>query len=339
MKTKIFGIFIVALLIGTAILPVIGSSAFHKIKASNCVLNTEVRKPITFTNYENGDVLDQNQSDYCGWSWVVWGPDFRLAQSFKPTLNMISRVKLLLYLIGTPGKLEISIRSELSGPDLTSITVLGTNISGFQEHWAEFDFADIGLEPEQTYYIIWSTIDTDSTNYFVWGYGDNNPYDRGDAYTYSPANGWRINEGTTNHPDIDFCFKTYGYNNDPPNKPSKPSGKINGKIDEEYIYTTSTTDPDGDDVFYLFDWGNGITSFILGPYESGAECNASGIWFEEGSYEIKVRSIDEYGAESEWSDPLSISMPKNKPYINITFLNFLENHPHLFPLLRHLLRL
>jgi hypothetical protein len=49
---------------------------------------------------------------------------------------------------------------------------------------------------------------------------------------------------------------------------------------------------------------------------------------------VKVKAKDEYDAESGWSDPLSISMPKNKPYINTPFLQFLENHLHMFPLLR-----
>ena len=34
-----------------------------------------------------------------------------------------------------------------------------------------------------------------------------------------------------------------------------------------------------------------------------------------------------------------ITRPKSKPYINTPFLQFLENHPHLFPLLRQLLGL
>ena len=53
---------------------------------------------------------------------------------------------------------------------------------------------------------------------------------------------------------------------------------------------------------------------------------------------IQVKAKDVYGAESEWSDPLPVSMPKNKA-INTPFLNFLENHPNLFPLLRQLLDL
>jgi len=128
--------------------------------------------------------------------------------------------------------------------------------------------------------------------------------------------------------------------NNPPNKPSKPSGQTNGKKGEEYIYTTSTTDPDGDDVFYLFDWGNGMTSFILGPYESGSECSASNIWFEDGNYQIKVKSIDEYGAESEWSDPLSVTMPRSKKIFSTgPFLNFFNNHPNLLQILHELLKI
>jgi hypothetical protein len=121
-------------------------------------------------------------------------------------------------------------------------------------------------------------------------------------------------------------------------KPEKPtiSGPPEGKAGEEYTYTASTTDPDGDQIFYLFDWGDGSTSFILGPYESGAECNTVNIWFEEDNYEIKVKAIDENNAESEWSDPLSITMPKtNNKFLNI-FHQFLTNHPMLYKLLHYL---
>ena len=114
--------------------------------------------------------------------------------------------------------------------------------------------------------------------------------------------------------ELDLSFALYAYipDNQPPEKPDSPRGEINCKLGEEYVYYASTTDPEGDDVFYLFDWGNGMTSFIMGPYESGAECNASNIWFEKGDYEVKVQAIDEFDAESEWSDPLLVSMPKTK---------------------------
>jgi len=138
---------------------------------------------------------------------------------------------------------------------------------------------------------------------------------------------------TTHNGDADVFltkFKPGLSDNQPPNKPNI-NGPTSGKINDEYIYTTSTTDPDDDDVFYLFDWGNGMTSFIQGPYESGEECSGSGIWFEEGNYEIKVKAIDQYGAESEWSDPLVVSMPKNKLIndFNPWLLRLLQRFPIL----------
>lgn len=89
------------------------------------------------------------------------------------------------------------------------------------------------------------------------------------------------------------------------------NGPSRGKIGEEYEYAFATMDPDGDDdVYYYIDWGDGTQSDWLGPYESGEEVTASHTWTSRGSYEIKVKAKDVNGAESEWSDPLPISMPK-----------------------------
>jgi len=35
-------------------------------------------------------------------------------------------------------------------------------------------------------------------------------------------------------------------------------------------------------------------------------------WEKRGSYEIKVKAKDVNGAESQWSDPLSVTMPRSK---------------------------
>ncbi len=98
--------------------------------------------------------------------------------------------------------------------------------------------------------------------------------------------------------------------NNPPNKPSKPSGETTGKTGDEYNYQTSTTDPDSDQVYYKWDWGS-ETSGWLGPYDSGVTISTPHIWNEDNDYEIKVKAKDVYGEESEWSDPLTVTMPKN----------------------------
>jgi len=127
-----------------------------------------------------------------------------------------------------------------------------------------------------------------------------------------------------------YCF---GKPNNPPNIPSTPIGEIKCKIGIEYTYSTNTTDLDGDKVWYKWRWGDGSSSELLGPYNSGEICEGSHIWDEKDDYEIKVKAEDIYGAESDWSK-LEISMPKNK-VISSPFIKFLENHPRLFPILRY----
>jgi hypothetical protein len=130
-----------------------------------------------------------------------------------------------------------------------------------------------------------------------------------------------------------FTFTTQ--QNLPPNKPSKPSGETNGKIKQEYLYTTSTTDPDGDQVYYLWDWGDGNDSGWFGLYNSGISINKTYNWTSMGSYIIKVKAKDIYGAESDWSDSLTVTMPRSK-VMNMLIFMFLENHPTMFLILQRL---
>jgi len=115
----------------------------------------------------------------------------------------------------------------------------------------------------------------------------------------------------------------------PPNKPVKPKGKTNGKVNIEYTYTTNTIDPDGNQIYYWFDWGDGNNSGWVGPYASGATGSAKHTWTEKGTYQIKVKAKDIFGGESDWSDLLSVTMPRNRLTDNL-LLRFIENHPLLY---------
>ncbi len=126
--------------------------------------------------------------------------------------------------------------------------------------------------------------------------------------------------------------------NKAPEKPNTPNGLTSGKVNDYYNYSTSTIDSDGDQLFYLFDWGNGNNSSWLGPYNSNQMCTASHNWTEKGSYEIKVKAKDVFGLESDWSDPLPIQMSYSHTKPQLPFLSWLfERLPYDFELLRHLL--
>lgn len=120
--------------------------------------------------------------------------------------------------------------------------------------------------------------------------------------------------------------------------PSRLSGSTTVKPGMAYTYTTSVVDSYGDDLYYLFDWGDDTES-IIGPYASGEEVSASHTWSKQGSYALKVKAFDTYAQESDWSEPLSVSMPKNKINTMPLFLQFLQQHPILYQFFQRFLRL
>ena len=125
-----------------------------------------------------------------------------------------------------------------------------------------------------------------------------------------------------------------------PYKPLTPSGPSNGKLMKQYNYTTSTIDPDDDDIYYQFDWGDGQHSIWLGPKSSGTSITASYTWSSQDTYEIRVIAKDVHGKISDWSDPLIVTMPRNRA-ININFFiqEFLDDHPNILQILRYIFRL
>ena len=117
--------------------------------------------------------------------------------------------------------------------------------------------------------------------------------------------------------------------------PAPPSGDESGFENVEYTYIILTENIGSS---WMFDWDDGSYSEWIKLGESEDSISQTHIWSLDGIYEVKVKRNDIYQGESPWSDPLIVTMPKNKP-INILFFRFLENHPHLFPLLRQLLKL
>jgi len=107
--------------------------------------------------------------------------------------------------------------------------------------------------------------------------------------------------------------------NSKPNIPDVPSGPSSGFTNTSYAYLTLTNDPDDDEVYYLFDWGDGTTTTWLGLYRSGNTCISSHFWNNLGTYDIKVKAKDNHDNESSWSTALTIEIQnKTQPPENQT---------------------
>lgn len=104
-----------------------------------------------------------------------------------------------------------------------------------------------------------------------------------------------------------------------PNIPSKPNGPTTCFVGEEYSYSTSTIDPDGDQVSYGWDWNaNGIVDEWTSFHPSGSTASISHTWSSPGTYTFKVKAKDVHDAMSDWSDVLTINVngPPSKTFIN-----------------------
>ena len=123
--------------------------------------------------------------------------------------------------------------------------------------------------------------------------------------------------------------------NQEPDKPEVISGEKNGYIYEQYKYKAIATDPDEDDLYYMWDWGDGSAKqWVVFPVASGEEITGLYTYLEEGTYDIRLKTKDIYGVESEWSDPYIVTMPRFKEVNNY---NLIARLLERFPILRNLL--
>ena len=118
------------------------------------------------------------------------------------------------------------------------------------------------------------------------------------------------------------------------NAPNAPtiSGPTNGKPWKKYEYTFKSIDPNGDNVYYYIDWGDGSEEAWIGPYSSGEEVKVDHIWAGPIPYTICAKAKDTDDFFGPWGT-LEVTLPRNKATFGSFWLRFLE----LFPILQKIL--
>jgi len=172
---------------------------------------------------------------------------------------------------------------------------------------------------------------------FHWTFGDGASSDeQNPAHTYTTAGNYTVKLTVTDADNIIASDTTWASIQGSSNPPDTPvvTGPSKGKPNVVYNFFATATDPDGDALYYWYDWGDGNNTGWLGPINSGSVMAANHSWASKGSFTIKVKAKDTGGSESDWGT-LSIHMPAALPYT--PFLKFFERFPHLFLLLRYLL--
>jgi len=103
-----------------------------------------------------------------------------------------------------------------------------------------------------------------------------------------------------------------------PETPIKPVGQETIMLNNNYSYSSVSTDQANNQIYYLWDWGD-ENEELYGPFESGEIIEIEHRWEKSGDYRIRVKSINIIGAESSWSEPLIIHV--KGPILEIEDIN------------------
>jgi len=170
-----------------------------------------------------------------------------------------------------------------------------------------------------------STTDPDSGEqlwyWFDWDDGTNSgwdgPYNSGVTTnpipkTWNVPGNYDVTVKAKNSCDTESVWSdplTVTMGNTAPPIPNTPSGHSSGYHCTSYSYSTSAvTDPEScDTVEYMFVWGDGTDS----GWKSSP--SASHVWDNPGTYDVKVKARDNWGAESGLSSALSVFMDNHDP--------------------------
>jgi parallel beta-helix repeat protein len=117
----------------------------------------------------------------------------------------------------------------------------------------------------------------------------------------------------------DTSNSTFSINNHlnyPPSIPQVRGPSFGGNV-ISFNFTANATDPEGDMIFYKWDWGDGNVSEWLGPFNSSDSITTSYIWMNDGNYSVRVKAKDIGEGESPWSAEHLISIAQQINFSNV----------------------
>jgi hypothetical protein len=171
---------------------------------------------------------------------------------------------------------------------------------------------------------------------YLWEFGDGHTSeDKHPTHNYENAGNYTVILTVTDDEDNTASDTTWALINGPPNIP-EIDGSTTGSPNILYTYKFTTTDPDNHDVYFIIDWDDGSPEETIGPVPSGTEDSAMHVWTSEGTYTIKAKARDIYEAESGWAE-LDVVITKSRE-VKKPFIQFLQDHLNLFPILKLLLQ-
>lgn len=96
----------------------------------------------------------------------------------------------------------------------------------------------------------------------------------------------------------------------------------------EYQYNFTAIDPDGDDIYYYIDWGDGNSTGWIGPYSSGEKIVKNHSWNQRGIYIVQAAAKDVNGLQGSYGT-LTVTIPRSVSKNTVIF-HILERFSQIF---------
>jgi hypothetical protein len=203
----------------------------------------------------------------------------------------------------------------------------GNNLDVYQNTASEWLYTyTVGVNTEYSEYIGPLTLhdagtSSGSDHYYFWQYGFSALF----YFEYTMTPYYHSPEDTIANINLTYAVKNLrlilatlaelaeaGLLSNPPAIPVL-TGPDSGVINEMYTFHAVTTEPDGENVYYFFDWGDGSNSGWLGPYNSGQSAAAQKSWSTAGTYSVRAKAKDINQVSSGWSTPLIVTIMTDRP--------------------------
>lgn len=107
------------------------------------------------------------------------------------------------------------------------------------------------------------------------------------------------------------AYEAVLHTSEPPCAP-EIDGPTNGIEGISYDFTFMSEDPEGGDIYYWIDCGDGTPCEWSGPYNSGEEITVTHTWNDVATFCIQAKAKDSNYVESDWSEPHNISIVENQ---------------------------
>jgi len=209
------------------------------------------------------------------------------------------------------------------------VFILTSSFSGCFESSAKVDFS---YAPETP--IVGNSIQFVSPSgsfvKFLWDFGDGNTSsEKNPSHAYVSSGTYAVRLTIWDSDGNSFSVvKTVtvssNITNNPPTAPELSLG-YTGDLEPWIIYPifANSTDKDGDNISYCYDWGDGSSSCNLYRYwRSGFTFKEAHSWESPGTYVVKVKAVDSRGAESNYSlINVSVVDSHTIPYFNISTIS------------------